>query len=535
MSFNPQILINHLSYAISTDKPLFNDLSLCFSSEKTGLVGKNGVGKSTLLKLIMGELLPEAGSIQRIAKVAYFSQQLDLNLLQSTIAEVLGVGQKLKAYQRIQNGSVDEHDFALLGEDWDIEERVDSQLKMFGLSHLDFDRSLSSLSGGEKTRLLLAKCFFNNPEIIILDEPTNNLDIESGKLLYSAIEKWTGSLLIVSHDRTLLNLMEQIIELTTLGVNIYGGNYEHYLEEKSIVLSANERQLLDAKKALSKTKSSIQTTQEKHQKRQSQGRKLFLSGSIDKLGAGSKKGRSEKTQSRLSTQSESLLKGSEEKLKEAKSKIELSYHINVEMPKTFVPNGKIVLKIENLTFSYDGKIPLIENFNLTIQGPERIAFIGNNGSGKTSLVKIIQGELSSFSGEVYRGVQHIKYLDQEASILEPGLSILENFLKLNPDCNEKQAHHYLAQFLFRNTAALKIVKDLSGGEKLRALLACVLMSDTPPQLLILDEPTNHLDFDSIESIESTLKNYQGALIVISHDPRFLENVGVRKSIHAPFR
>jgi ATPase subunit of ABC transporter with duplicated ATPase domains len=179
--------------------------------------------------------------------------------------------------------------------------------------------------------------------------------------------------------------------------------------------------------------------------------------------------------------------------------------------------------------------PIIQNFALTISGPEHVALIGNNGSGKTTLVKLILGELPMSAEKIYLGVDHVRYLDQHTKLLVPELSILENFLRFNPDIGETDARFFLAQFLFRNVTALKRVTDLSGGEKLRAALACALLSNYPPQLLILDEPTNHLDITSITCIESALKNYKGALLVISHDQTFLKNVGIMREISAPFK
>lgn len=528
-----RILINHLNYSIPNDKQLFKELSLTFCAEKTGLIGKNGVGKSTLLKLIAKELPPDSGSIEITGDITYCPQELKINL-DHTVADALGISEKIQAFQRVTAGSADENDFAIINDDWMIQEHTTQQLENFGLSHLDLNRKINSLSGGEKTRLMLAKNFLANPDFIILDEPTNNLDNTSRQFLYNAISKWNGGMLVVSHDRALLNLMNQIIELTSLGINIYGGNYDYFAEQKNLIRAANERELLNARKDLIKTQTNIQKRHERREQKTAYGRKLFKTGKIDKLTANSFRGRSEKTQSRNSKMNENLLKNAEENLQTAKSKIESNHVIDVALPNTFVPNGKVVVDIKNLTFGYYAKTPLIKNFNLKIIGPERIALTGNNGSGKTTLIKLILEELKPDHGKVAIGVERISYFDQNISLLNTEISVLENFKRLNPDTNETDAYFYLADFLFRNTAALKLFKDLSGGEKLRATLACVLMSKHPPQLLILDEPTNHLDFESIISIESALKHYQGAMIVISHDQNFLKNIGVEKFICAPF-
>jgi len=244
------------------------------------------------------------------------------------------------------------------------------------------------------------------------------------------------------------------------------------------------------------------------------------------------KERSGKTSGKLSTKEERLLKNAERQLQEAKEKIEVINQIKIELPKTYVPSRKMVAKLENVTFMYEGQNrSIINNYSLIVSGPERIALMGDNGSGKTTLVKLIQGILKPCNGKINVGVSQISYLDQNISILNPALTILDNYKKLNPDIKETNARFNLADFLFRNVDVLKRVSDLSSGEKLRVALACVLTSNEPPQLLILDEPTNHLDLESTAALESALSCYQGALIVISHDTQFIKNVGVSRTIN----
>lgn len=526
----PQILINQMSFKLPDGTNIFKDLTMAFTRQKSGLVGRNGVGKSTLIKLILGELSPHAGSILVEGEIAYVPQDFTDSLQQSVVG-LLGYEEKMHALQRIMQGSTDEQDYINLNDDWSVTDRVQQQLAAFGLEHIALDRQLNNLSGGEITRLLLVKAFLSDADFLLLDEPTNHLDLSAREQLYEAIQQWKGGLIVISHDRTLLNYMEQIVELTTLGANCYGGNYDDYEAQKNIEKSAKEKQLHDAKKSMQKTKSTIQLTREKHEKKQSYGRELRRSGSIDKMAADSKLGRSERTQSKMLIKNERMMHQAETELQTAKEQVEQVDIISVDLPATQVPNGKVILDIEALCFAYpESPTRIIEHVDLKIVGPERIALAGDNGSGKTTLIKLILRELTPASGGIYLGTEHVSYLDQNASLLKPELSVLENFLRLNPDANENDAYRSLAQFLFKNVSARKLVKKLSGGEKLRALLACVLMSTTPPQLLILDEPTNHLDLHSIASIESALKQYQGAMIVISHDQRFLEKIGVCRII-----
>ncbi len=525
-----QILIHQMSFQLNNGTALFNQLSIAFTGHKIGLVGRNGVGKSTLIKLIVGELKPHAGSIQVDGTIAYVPQN-DSDPQHQSVAGLLGYEDKIRALHNIIEGSTEERDYALLNDDWAIEDRMQQMLSAFGLDYLPLQQSVNNLSGGEKTRLLLAKAFLSDADFLLLDEPTNHLDLSARAQLTQAIQQWKRGLIVISHDRALLNAMEEMVELSSLGAASYGGNYDDYAKQKAIEKSAREQQLIAAKKQSQKTQAAIQQTREKHERKQSYGRELKRSGSIDKLSANSKKGRSERTQSKMLIKEERLLSQAEMQLQTARERIENEELISVELPATRVPNGKVIMEIDNLHFAYPSTgSKIIDNFHLKVVGPERVALTGNNGSGKTTLVKLILKALMPCSGVINLGTTQVSYLDQHASLLKPNLSILENFLQLNPNANENDAYRSLAEFLFRNEAARKLVSELSGGEKLRALLACVLMSIVPPQLLILDEPTNHLDIHGLKSIESALKQYQGAMLVISHDQRFLENIGANRVI-----
>lgn len=521
------ILINQVTYA-SENKLIFDKLSLALHAKKTGLIGRNGSGKSTLLKLIVGTLLPQAGSIEVTGSLAYCPQALP-ETANKSVADLLDVQQKLTALEHIQHGSVDAHDYQMLNDDWLVAERLQQQLSEFGLSHLHLNWPLQQLSGGEIMRLLLAKVFLTHADFIILDEPTNNLDRQARQLLYSAIQKWKKGMLIVSHDRTLLNQLEQIIELDVHGVHVYGGDYQHYEQQQKIMHEALEREVNHAKSNLVKVDQSIQSAREKHEQRQAAGNRLRRSGSQSKLILDAMKERSMQSAGKMSTKHENMLENAQDKLQQAKEKIIYDRQIAISIPLTHVPQGKVLLAIEDLCFSF-ASTNIFTNFNLNMTGPERLALVGKNGSGKTTLIKLILGMLLPNQGSIYLGTKQICYLDQQADTLNPELSLLDNFLQINPTATILDAYSALAKFLFRNTTALQLVKYLSGGEKLRAALACALMSKQPPQLLILDEPTNHLDLESITSIESALKCYQGAMIVISHDETFLQNIVINKTL-----
>ena len=327
--------------------------------------------------------------------------------------------------------------------------------------------------------------------------------------------------------------------MSALGVQIYGGNYNDYTEQKQIEEAAARQTLQTAEQLRRQAKALTQERKERHEQAKAKGR-LARKTEIAKVGIlksrmafNSAQGRSERTQKKINAQAERKLAKINESVQEAREKIAPSQEIHIDIPRTRVPNGKMILEIKNLYFNYpQQKNFIFENFSLSIQGPQRLAISGDNGSGKTTLIKLILGELLPCRGEILAGTDRVNYLDQKIQLINPKLSVLDNFLYLNPDIRELDARYFLAAFLFRNDAALKPGAHLSSGERLRAALACILMSSNPPQLLILDEPTNHLDLYTIASIESALQKYQGALIVISHDNSFIKNIQIETGIQS---
>ena len=240
-----------------------------------------------------------------------------------------------------------------------------------------------------------------------------------------------------------------------------------------------------------------------------------------------------KLKSKACNQEDKIIKDNQEKLKKIQEQIEVSEDLKADLKSTFVPNGKMVLDINNLNFKYINQNinqNIFTDFNFNITGPDRVAITGPNGCGKSTLIKLIRNQIIPISGEIKIGVKNIAYLDQEVSFLDKNLSLVDNYLKLNPNSQTIDAYAALAKFKFRNIAAEKLVKHLSGGEKMRAGLAISLLCSNPPQLIILDEPTNHLDLKSICAIEQALSAYQGAILAVSHDEMFLENIGVHIKI-----
>lgn len=523
MSLVPHIQIHQLSYNYPGQEPLFQQLSLNLDAHKIGLVGRNGVGKSTLLKCLMGELIPAEGSIHHTGTMAYCSQLGGFQQA-DTVAHALGIAEKLQALANIAAGSVNTQDYDSVAEDWDIEQQATALLNTFSLSYLALTQGVDCLSGGELTRLKLVKAFLHPVDFLVLDEPTNNLDMMAREQLYQQVVAWSQGMLVVSHDRGLLNHMDEIIELTSLGAYRYGGNYDFYCEQKRIHQQALQHELETTENRLKSAQQSVQNRMERYQKDVSKGVKARKAGSQAKIILDRKKGQSERTIQRLKRESQQKLSTINQQLQQTKAQLAMIEHLKLQLPDPMVPKAKQLVVLENVAFGYD--LPLLQDIHLIIKGSERYAITGSNGVGKSTLVKLILGQLSPQVGRVKLGAERLCYVDQKVQQLHDRLNLIENFLELNPQANEATAYQVLAQFLFRKAAVFKQAGQLSGGERIRALLACVLMAEQPPQLMILDEPTNHLDLESLQVIERALSAYKGALLVISHDMIFLENIGI---------
>ena len=531
-SSSPAIILNQVTYKMPNSTICLEQVGLSFMQKKYAIIGENGIGKTTLLNLISGKLKPLAGNILCNAKIEVMPQSYkDYNGFNKfqTIADILGVSARINALKNIEKGSINQEDYDLVGDNWDLETQISDLLKPLSLNNINLNTLFINLSGGQKTKILLAKIKLasqlSGADFILLDEPSNNLDKNSRMYLYDFINNHNKGLIISSHDRELLKLVDVIIELTSLGVNIYGGNYDFYLEQKQLKQDALNQEYEHAKRVIKKSKTTIQATREKHEKRASKGRKAFLDGKIDRLSANAARGRSEKTKSKMCNQEDKIIKDNQAKLKKIQEQIEVNEDLKADLKSTYVPNGKMVLDINNLNFKYINQ-NIFTDFNFNITGPDRVAITGPNGCGKSTLIKLIRNQITPLSGEIKIGVKNIAYLDQEVSFLDKNLSLVDNYLKLNLNTQAIDAYAALAKFKFRNIAAEKLVKHLSGGERMRAGLAISLLCPTPPQLIILDEPTNHLDLKSICAIEQALSAYQGAILAVSHDEVFLENIGV---------
>ncbi|MCA6114440.1 ABC-F family ATP-binding cassette domain-containing protein [Bradyrhizobium sp. WSM 1738] len=518
------LVLDSISLATPDGRPLFNGLTLAIGGERTGLVGRNGSGKSTLLRLIAGEIEPAGGSLQRIGSIGVLAQLSDERL---SVDEALGVAGGLARLRRLERGEGSLEDAAEA--DWTLETKVQTALVEAGLPSLPLHRPILSLSGGERTRVALARVLIEAPDVLLLDEPTNNLDTDGRQAVAEMLERWQGGILLASHDRALLERVDRIVELTPVGITIFGGAWSAFAQARDAAHARAAADLERAADALRNTERAVQKGREKKARRDKAGRAWRAKGIEDKMFMDREKERAENSAARESLLATRLLGERVEALETAKSQVEILTPLSIDLPRTDLPGGRELITFRDVVMAF-GKRRLFGPLSFEVRGPERIAIRGANGSGKTTLFRLISGELRPASGEISRLTDRIAVLDQHVGLLDPGLSILDNLGRLNPELTANEAHAALARFAFRNRAALQIAATLSGGERLRAGLACVFARPQPPFLLLLDEPTNHLDLAAIEELEAALKGFDGALIVISHDEAFLRAIGIGREI-----
>ena len=500
-SFGTDSILNHVSFHIE-------------EREKAAVVGINGAGKSTLLKIIVGELAPDEGSVV-IAKgktLGYLAQHQDLDSGRTIYDELLEVkrpiiemeerlrtlevnmkrsqGEELESlYQTYSRLS---HEFELAnGYAWKSE--ITGVLKGLGFLEEEFSKPVSTLSGGQKTRVSLGKLLLSKPDIILLDEPTNHLDMESIAWLENYLLNYQGTVVIVAHDRYFLDrVVTKVVELDNGSSTVFQGNYSAYSEKKAMLRASILKAYLNQQQEI------------KHQEEV-----------ITKLRSFNREKSIKRAESR-------------EKLLNKIERIEKPTEVNDAMNITLEPDivsGNDVLTVQGLTKGFDGQT-LFSDVDFEIKRGERIAIIGNNGTGKTTILKIINGILAADAGEIRLGSRvHIGYYDQEHHVLHREKTLFQELSDTYPNMNNTQIRNVLAAFLFTGDDVFKLIGDLSGGEKGRVSLAKLMLSEA--NFLILDEPTNHLDITSKEILENALTHYTGTVLYVSHDRYFINKTATR--------
>lgn len=523
------LTLQEITYIHPNRDLLFEDINLSIlKHDKVALIGNNGVGKSTLLKILAGILQPSDGIIRAETR-PYFVPQLLGQFNQKTIAEALQIDAKLRALYEILEGKLSEENLNRLEDDWAIEERCAIALKQWGLEDIDLNQKMLSLSGGQKAKVFLAGILIHRPNIVLLDEPSNHLDSESRRLLYDYIKSTTATLVVVSHDRTLLNLLDKVCELHKNGITLYGGNYEHYAEQKKIEGEALNHDVKSQEKALRKAKEVQKAALERQQKLDARGKKKQEKAGLPKILMNSLKNKAENSSSTMKGVHASKVNEMAQELSKLRLELPNIDQMKVGFNPTELHKGKVLIDAEQLNFSYKDQALFVKPLNFQINAGERIVLKGANGSGKTTLIKLILGQLSPQTGVLKRAAMNTIYIDQDYSLIDDQLSVYEQAQQANSgELQEHDVKIRLNRFLFTKTFWDKPCAALSGGEKMRLMLCCLIINVQAPDLIVLDEPTNNLDLQNIEILTNAINAYRGTLLVVTHDAYFLKQIGIER-------
>ncbi|WP_053912787.1 ABC-F family ATP-binding cassette domain-containing protein [Streptomyces sp. TP-A0875] len=525
-----RVVCSALSFSWPDDTPVFDGLSFTVPSGRTGLVAPNGSGKSTLLRLIAGDLRPASGSVRVSGTLGHLPQTLPLTG-DLTVAEVLGVDAVVRAIDAVESGDVAEEHFTTIGDDWDVEERTHAQLDRLGLGGLALDRRLETLSGGQTVSLGLAARLLRRPDVLLLDEPTNNLDLDARYRLHDALDDFTGCLLLVSHDRALLDRMDRIAELHDGELRLYGGDFTAYEEAVRAERDTAEKNIRTAEAELRREKRERQQARERAERRAHNAARNLKSAGLPRIVAGAMKRGAQESAGRAGQTHAARVGDARTRLDEAERALRDEQRLVLDLPATDVPAGRTLVHGAGLRVRRGGRDLFgAEGVTLSIRGPERIALTGPNGAGKSTLLRLLHGGLAPDAGEIRRTDGRVAHLSQRLDLLDGRRTVEENLAAFAPGLPEAERRNLLARFLFRGARAQLPAGALSGGERLRATLACVLCAEPAPRLLLLDEPTNNLDLAGTAQLTSALGAYRGAFVVVSHDERFLAEIGVRRRL-----
>ncbi|WP_314075405.1 ATP-binding cassette domain-containing protein [Rothia mucilaginosa] len=574
------VSIAHLHFAHPSEPTLFSDLSAVFSAPLTGLIGDNGCGKSTLMRLILGDLVPDSGSLAAPARMAYLPQDLGLDREQ-TLAELCGISEILWALQAVESGEYSPELYETIGDNWDIEERTLAALATYGFTPATvvdrdnpesvralFARSMRSFSGGEAVIAALASLMISDPEFILLDEPTNNLDSAAKAQLFETLEAFPCPALIISHDRDLLERMHVIAELHAdrqglAHLRLFEGNYSTYRQALDTEQQAAQRRVSEAKNRVRSAHREWVHAQEIISKNMAQVWKDDQPDTILALA----KDASRQAAAKLRVLRVGKQEQAQEEYQNAQNEVRVQEKIYAELSQQPLPAGRKVLelsrvdsrcvdsrvsretfaiqqptKVDSLHISPAGAdsesqqgTPAERPEHLILSGPEHLRITGANGSGKTTLLEAIahagDPEYRSPVEPAYRVEYCIEgaYIPQRIT-LDPELTLLQSVQRANPGVSEQHLRDQLARLLFRRESVHHKTSELSGGERFRAAVAQVLLADPVPQLLMLDEPTNNLDISSVDWLVQALEAYTGALIVVSHDEDFCRRIRIDRTL-----
>jgi len=515
---SPSFILHQVTCQFPTGDILFGPLNLTLEPSLCALVGRNGSGKTRLLRLLAGMEEPATGHIERFGSHAWVAQQHVISP-QTTLAELLGYDAIFKARKRIDSGDYQPDDLALLDGHWDVAERLSEAFMNAQLPPFDPDKPAIELSGGERIRALLCGAFTAKADFLLLDEPTNHLDRQGRAWFCDQLSRFQGGVLVASHDRELLEQVPRILELSASGLRSYGGNYADYQTQRDAEQQAARAALEHAATERKRTRVRMQKEHDDSQRRSAKTLRTVDTLNIASFERvkykGAAKERIGSWKKQHSEQNEALNAA----VNKARERVEDDNPVMFTLPGSQIPEGKQVLVLEDLVLPHVPVPPL----NWRMDGPMRVALKGPNGCGKSTLLKTLLGEIAPRSGTCKVSVS-CAYLDQHLSRLDLSQSVMTHLNLSHTPLEEGVLRTRLAQLQLGADKVMLPLAELSGGERLKAALACVLWRAESTQLLLLDEPTNHLDLASVQAIEAALAGFPGALLVVSHDEAFLRGL-----------
>jgi ATPase subunit of ABC transporter with duplicated ATPase domains len=513
------LTLDRVTFTLPDGRVLFSDLSTAFDTTPTGLVGRNGVGKSVLARLLAGQLAPTAGQLQRHGHVHLLAQCS--GVIPGRIADLAGVAPQLDALARIEAGSLDPNDFTLVGDRWTLREQLQAQWQRLGLPLLDPAQPAARLSGGQAMQVALAGALLSDADALVLDEPSNHLDSAHRQRLIDALAQWGGGLIVISHDRALLRGMQRIVELTPSGLRSYGGNYDLYAEQKQAEQAVAEAQLALRKRERRQEQAALREQRERQEHRQSRAQRDARTANQAPILLGGMKNRAEHSAGRLQAQQAERRAAADSRVRDAAAGIDEVTQIAMLGPRLAAPGPQQVAALIDVQLPWVS--PPWRDVDLHIQRGDRIGVRGSNGSGKSTLLRVLAGELAPLAGDVKRAAT-TALLDQTLSSLPAQDSALQLLRRANPQADDATLRTQLALLGLDAERSLRPLATLSGGERVKAALGAVLYAQTPPQLLLLDEPGNHLDLASLTALEQMLNQYRGSVVIVSHDQALLDAV-----------